>query len=103
MVSYSSSEDTCEFGRGSREPRHLSDRAAAELVRELHHNGLCTVVLAHLSEQANDPGLAHDTVGEALGRRYGGTLVVATQHRPLDPIDVSQRRTARLPAQMTLF
>jgi phosphoribosyl 1,2-cyclic phosphodiesterase len=82
---------------------HLSNRAAAELVRELHHDGLCAVVLAHLSEQANDPGLARDTVGEALGRRYGGTLVVAPQHRPLDPIDVSQRRTARLPAQTTLF
>jgi phosphoribosyl 1,2-cyclic phosphodiesterase len=82
---------------------HLSNRAAAELVRELHHDGLCAVILAHLSEQANDPGLAHDTVGEALGRRYAGTLVVATQHRPLDPINVSQRRTARLPAQTTLF
>ncbi len=82
---------------------HLSNRAAAELVRELHHEGLCAVILAHLSEQANDPGLARDTVGEALGRRYRGTLQVATQERPLDPIDVSRVRTARLPVQTSLF
>ncbi|HEX8830858.1 MAG TPA: MBL fold metallo-hydrolase [Longimicrobium sp.] len=82
---------------------HLSNRAAAELVRELHHDGLCAVILAHLSEQANDPGLAHDTVGEALGRRYRGTLQVATQERPLEPIDVSARRVSRLPVQTTLF
>ena len=82
---------------------HLSNRAAAELVRELHHEGLCAVILAHLSENANDPSLAHDTVGEALGRRYRGTLQVATQEKPLDPIDVSRMRTARLPAQTSLF
>ena len=82
---------------------HLSNRAAAELVRELHHEGLCAVVLAHLSEQANDPGLAHDTVGEALGRRYRGTLQVAVQEKPLDPIDVSRIKTARLPVQTNLF
>jgi hypothetical protein len=92
---------SCRRGNGSH--GHLSNRAAAELVRELHHDGLCAVILAHLSEQANDPGLAHDTVGEALGRRYRGTLQVATQERPLEPIDVSQRRTARLPVQTTLF
>jgi phosphoribosyl 1,2-cyclic phosphodiesterase len=82
---------------------HLSNRAAAELVRELHHDGLCAVILAHLSEQANDPGLAHDVVSEALGRRFRGTLQVATQERPLEPIDVSARRTARRPVQTSLF
>jgi phosphoribosyl 1,2-cyclic phosphodiesterase len=82
---------------------HLSNRAAAELARELYHDGLCAVVLAHLSEQANDPGLAHEVVGAALGRRYRGTLAVASQEHPLEPIDVSRRRLARLPAQTTLF
>jgi phosphoribosyl 1,2-cyclic phosphodiesterase len=82
---------------------HLSNRAAAELVRELQHEGLCAVVLAHLSEQANAPSLAHEVVGEALGRRYRGTLQVAVQDRPLEAIHVSQRRTARMPAQTTLF
>lgn len=82
---------------------HLSNRAAAELVRELHHENLCAVVLAHLSEQANDPSLAHEVVGEALGRRYKGTLQVAAQDKPLDPINVSRMKTARLPAQTSLF
>lgn len=83
---------------------HLSNRAAAELVRELYHEELCAVVLAHLSEQANDPSLAHEVVGEALARlRYQGTLAVAPQERPLETIDVSRLKSLRLPAQMSLF
>jgi phosphoribosyl 1,2-cyclic phosphodiesterase len=83
---------------------HLSNRAAAELVRELYHEELCAVVLAHLSENANDPSLAHEVVGEALERlRYAGTLTVAPQERPLETIDVSRLRALRLPQQMTLF
>jgi len=83
---------------------HLSNRAAAELARELYHEELCAVVLAHLSENANHPVLAHDVVGDALERLgYAGSLTVAPQERPLEPIDVSRRRQLRLPAQMTLF
>ncbi|MDB4950004.1 MAG: beta-lactamase domain protein [Gemmatimonadetes bacterium] len=83
---------------------HLSNRAAAELARELHHDELCVVVLAHLSEQANDPGLAHDVVGAALSRlRYRGSLAVAGQHAPMEPIDVTRLRALRLPAQTSLF
>lgn len=83
---------------------HLSNRAAAELARELHHEELCAVVLAHLSENANAPALAYEVVGEALERlRYAGTLAVAPQERPLEPVDVTRLRQLRLPAQMTLF
>ena len=83
---------------------HLSNRAAAELVRELYHEELCAVVLAHLSEQANHPSLAHEVVGEALERlRYRGSLAVAPQERPLETIDVTRLKALRLPAQMTLF
>jgi phosphoribosyl 1,2-cyclic phosphodiesterase len=83
---------------------HLSNRAAAELARELYHENLTAVVLAHLSEQANDPGLAQEVVGESLARlRYDGTLSVAPQERPMEPIDVSRRRLLRLPAQISLF
>lgn len=68
---------------------HLSNRAAAELARELHHPGLGAVVLAHLSEHCNDPGLARDVVGETLEeKRFGGKLVVAGQDHPLETIDV---------------
>jgi phosphoribosyl 1,2-cyclic phosphodiesterase len=68
---------------------HLSNRAAAELARELFHPGLRTVVLAHLSEHCNDGTLAMEAVGSALSRsRFAGRLVVAPQDRPLDPIEV---------------
>lgn len=83
---------------------HLSNRAAAELAGELHHAGLAAVVLAHLSEAANDPTLALETVGAALERRrYVGSLAVAPQSRPLAPIDVTRLRALSVPAQMALF
>jgi phosphoribosyl 1,2-cyclic phosphodiesterase len=83
---------------------HLSNRAAAELVRELYHDELCAVVLAHLSEQANDPSLAHEVVGSALSRlRYRGSVDVAPQHVPMQPIDVTHLRALRMPAQTSLF
>ena len=83
---------------------HLSNRAAAELARELYHDELCAVDLAPLSENASHPALAHDVVGDALERLgYAGSLTVAPQERVLEPIDVSHRRQLRLPAQMTLF
>ncbi len=39
---------------------HLSNRAAAELLAELHHPGLGAVVLAHLSEHCNTAADAQD-------------------------------------------
>ncbi|HEX2189111.1 MAG TPA: MBL fold metallo-hydrolase [Longimicrobiaceae bacterium] len=83
---------------------HLSNRAAAELAVELHHPGLAAVVLAHLSEAANDPGLARDTVGAALERhRYRGPVQVAPQEKPLECIDVGALRIARQPPQLSLI
>lgn len=83
---------------------HLSNRAAAELATELYHSGLCAVVLAHLSEAANDPELARDTVAAALERcRYPGPVQVAQQEAPLECIDVSALRVARQPPQLTLL
>jgi phosphoribosyl 1,2-cyclic phosphodiesterase len=83
---------------------HLSNRAAAELAGELFHDGLCAVVLAHMSEAANDPSLAKDVVGYALEkRRFNGMLDVARQEEPMTPIDVTRLKALRLPAQMALF
>ena len=83
---------------------HLSNRAAAELANDLYHEELCAVVLAHLSEAANDPALAHEVVGDALARRrYSGSVAVAPQERPLETIDVTRLRSLRLPAQFSLF
>jgi phosphoribosyl 1,2-cyclic phosphodiesterase len=68
---------------------HMSNRAAAELARELLHPGLRTIVLAHLSEHCNDAALAEDAVGSALARsRYRGTLTAAPQHEPLPAVNV---------------
>ncbi len=83
---------------------HLSNRAAAELATELHHRGLGAVVLAHLSEAANDPEIARDTVGLALSRlRFRGPVQVASQETPLEPIDVDAMQEARKPPQLSLL
>lgn len=83
---------------------HLSNRASGELARELFHPGLVAVVLAHLSEHCNDRGLAHDVLDEVLADlRYEGSLVVAPQDRPLEPIPVPVARLRAAPAQLTLL
>jgi phosphoribosyl 1,2-cyclic phosphodiesterase len=76
---------------------HLSNRAAAELLAEVHHPGLEVVVLAHLSRQCNTTEDARATVGSALRRvRFRGTLHVADQDRPLGPIPVVPRAGVQL-------
>lgn len=68
---------------------HLSNRAAAQLARELFHHGLGNVVLAHLSEHCNNGELAQHAVGAALARlRYRGRLSVAPQDQPMEPVTV---------------
>jgi phosphoribosyl 1,2-cyclic phosphodiesterase len=70
---------------------HLSNRAAAELLTELHHPGLSIVVLAHLSERCNTAAEARATVAPALRRvGFDGVLHVADQDEPLPPILVAQ-------------
>lgn len=62
---------------------HLSNRLAAELLAELAHDRLAGVLLAHVSQECNDPGLALEEVGEALERTgFEGVLDVADQVRP---------------------
>jgi phosphoribosyl 1,2-cyclic phosphodiesterase len=69
---------------------HLSNRAAAELLAEVHHPGLSTVVLAHLSERCNTAADARATVVPALRKvGFDGVLHVADQDEPLPPILVS--------------
>jgi phosphoribosyl 1,2-cyclic phosphodiesterase len=51
------------------------------------------VVLAHLSEQNNNPDVAEISAKEALGQRptgraFLGQLLVASQHQPLPPIQL---------------
>lgn len=75
---------------------HLSNRAAAELLAEVHHPGLGVVVLAHLSRQCNSADDARATVAPALRRAgFGGTLHVADQDEPLGPIPVVPQGSAQ--------
>lgn len=46
---------------------HLSNAAAAEIARTVHHSGLKHVVAAHLSEQNNLPELAQQALALGLG------------------------------------
>jgi phosphoribosyl 1,2-cyclic phosphodiesterase len=65
---------------------HLSNRACAGLVRDVVHANLAHVVLAHLSENCNDHGIAHTSAADALRRtRFRGRLSVAMQHDVVGP------------------
>lgn len=68
---------------------HLSNRVAAELLADLFHDGLSTVVLAHLSDRCNRPALAEGEAREALKRcGFKGRLLVAEQDHPLPVFEV---------------
>lgn len=72
---------------------HLSNRAAADLVKELHHPGLGAVILAHLSVHCNSAGMALQMPEKVLDRlAFKGTLQVAPQDKPMEPIDVAALR-----------
>lgn len=76
---------------------HLSNRACAELLAELHHPGLGLVVLAHLSRRCNSAPDAHAAVAPALRRAgFRGALHVALQDEPLPPLPVAQPVAAQL-------
>jgi phosphoribosyl 1,2-cyclic phosphodiesterase len=76
---------------------HLSNRAAAQLVAELCHPGLATVVLAHLSHECNTAAEARTAVARALRRAgFKGVLQVADQDQPLRPILVTPRQAVQL-------
>ena len=65
---------------------HLSNEAMAGLLAAVLSPRLATVVLAHLSEQNNDPELARFTA-EGILQGTGITLHVAHQNRPLQVAD----------------
>jgi phosphoribosyl 1,2-cyclic phosphodiesterase len=61
---------------------HLSNESMAELLGRVLRPRLRAVVLAHLSEQNNDPALAR-LAAEAVLERSGTQLHLARQHEPL--------------------
>lgn len=71
---------------------HLSNTAACDLLGELLHRGLSAVVLAHLSQQCNDPGVARAVVEAYLRRRgFRGVVAVAQQDIAIEPIQLPLR------------
>ena len=76
---------------------HLSNRAAAQLLGEVCHPGLATVVLAHLSCECNTAAEARAAVTRALRRAgFRGVLQVADQDQPMRPILVTPRQSVQL-------
>ena len=84
---------------------HLSNRAAADLARELHHPTLSSLVLAHLSVHCNTSDLARRALERVLDRiGYSGSVAVAPQDKPMTPIDVmAMRRKNQVVEQTSLF
>jgi phosphoribosyl 1,2-cyclic phosphodiesterase len=76
---------------------HLSNFDAARLLGELHHDGLHTIVLAHLSQRCNSHDVARDTISKSLATYgYQGELILAVQDGPMTAIEI------RGPAQQSL-
>ena len=65
---------------------HLANEEAAALVGELKHPGLRHLVLAHLSETNNHPGLALAAARRALGETL--EPVAASQHQATAVIEI---------------
>jgi len=60
---------------------HLSNEACANLLRQVKHDALKTVVLMHLSESNNHPEIAMDSARRVLGN-HPATLFPARQSSP---------------------
>ena len=56
---------------------HLSNRAAGDLVCEIAHGGLARVVLAHISQNCNDPVVAGRSMQTSVRRTGRGSIRVS--------------------------
>jgi phosphoribosyl 1,2-cyclic phosphodiesterase len=63
---------------------HLSNQDSRDLLEEIKHDGLCHVILAHLSETNNTAQKAYETVCQAIGKEECIDLHVACQERCSD-------------------
>lgn len=82
---------------------HLSNRAASGLLRETASRTLRQVVLAHLSENCNTPGLAVACVAGALRSARSKARVEAAPRRMVaGPFEVGGLRKAADPTQYAL-
>lgn len=63
---------------------HLSNQDSRDLLGEIKHQGLCHVILAHLSETNNTPEKALESVHQAVEKEDRFELHVACQQRCSD-------------------
>ena len=85
---------------------HLSNHLAGELALETLHPELGGVLLAHLSEECNEPRLALSAVRSAIRPAgFRGLVAVAGQHEAGPLLDVSELvgRVSRSGGQLSLF
>jgi phosphoribosyl 1,2-cyclic phosphodiesterase len=85
---------------------HLSNHLAGDFAKELMHPEMGGILLAHLSQECNDPRLARATVGGALRKRgYRGRIGVAGQTRPSASVEIGElvARALGTGPQLSLF
>jgi phosphoribosyl 1,2-cyclic phosphodiesterase len=83
---------------------HLSNRVAAQTASRSVHAGLRNIVLAHLSENCNNPRTALNTVGDALRRaKFKGRLTASSQDKVVGPFTAgASTGVAGAPVQLAL-
>lgn len=85
---------------------HLSNHLAGELALEILHPELGGVLLAHLSQECNEPRLALSAVRSAIRPAgFRGVVAVAGQHEagPLHDVSELVGRVSRSGGQLSLF
>jgi hypothetical protein len=76
---------------------HLSNRAASQLAKKVAHRSLQHIILAHLSEVCNEPGLAIGTVRDAIRpARFSGAITAAPQDAVIGPFSPGVRPPKQL-------
>ena len=65
-------------GRGG----HLSNQQTADILAEILHPKLSSIVLCHISEKNNAPHLAESEVLHQIGERFNGVLSISKQEGP---------------------
>lgn len=81
---------------------HLSNKAAGVAAARCAHPGLAHVVLAHLSETNNTPGIATASMKSALARTsFRGTIAASRQDAPSRPVSAA-KRTSFVAVQLAL-
>jgi phosphoribosyl 1,2-cyclic phosphodiesterase len=68
---------------------HLANDTSAQILAQLDHSRLKSVVGAHLSQQNNTPALAHAALMQAMGEGFEG-IRIACQQEGFDWLDIAQ-------------